>query len=175
MNIDIATDDQLDEIMDFYNMMCEELGKKDFLPEGNKGGFPSVDMVQDAIQSESLYAGIEDDKIIAAYIMNHEYDPVYDTVTWQTDVPKDKIGVLHALRVSPEYSGRGYASRLVEHAIYIAEKKNIRSIRLDCIEGNDVPHRMYAKYGFSYIDTVEITYADIGTPRQFLLFERVIE
>ena len=41
MDIQEAKNEELQEIMSFYNMMCEELGKKDFLPEGDKGGFPS--------------------------------------------------------------------------------------------------------------------------------------
>lgn len=169
-----ANDSQMDEIMAFYDRMCEELGKQAFLPEGNKGGFPSVDMVREAIRSESLYIGMEDDKIIAAYIMNHDYDDAYDTVTWQIEAEKEEVGVLHALRVLPEYSGKGYASCLVEHALKTAGEKGLRTVRLDCIEGNAVPYKMYKKYGFVYIATVDITYVDIGEPRRFLLFERVI-
>ena len=30
---------------------------------------------------------------------------------------------------------------------------------------------MYMSFGFAYVDTVEITYADIGIPRKFLLYE----
>lgn len=40
----------LDELMKFYKKMCEFLGRKSFLPNGNKGGFPSRKMVEDAIQ-----------------------------------------------------------------------------------------------------------------------------
>lgn len=60
----------LDELMKFYNVMCEILGEKSFLPEGNKGGFPSQKMVGDAIQQHDQFIGKEDDRIMAAYIMN---------------------------------------------------------------------------------------------------------
>lgn len=166
--------DDLDEIMAFYGMMCEELDKADFLPEGNKGGFPPRDMVIAAIESKELYVGIEDGRIMAAYIMNHDADAAYEQVRWQIDAPREEVSVLHALRVSPAHSGRGYASRLVEHAIETAAKKGQRAIRLDCIEGNLVPHKMYQTHGFKFIDRAEICYEDIGVPRTFLLFERVI-
>ena len=39
-----AKENELQEIMLFYSMMCEELGKKEFLPNGNKVGFPSQEM-----------------------------------------------------------------------------------------------------------------------------------
>ena len=44
----------------------------------------------------------------------------------------------------------------------------------DCIEGNDIPQKMYMSFGFKYVDKVEITYVDIGVPRKFLLYEFVL-
>ena len=49
MKIKQATMCDFEKIMSFYNVMCEVLGEKDFLPDGDKGGFPSQDMVKDAI------------------------------------------------------------------------------------------------------------------------------
>ena len=164
----------LREIMDFYAMMCAELGKQDFLPEGNKGGFPPIDMVVSAIDNSELFVGEEGGQIMAAYILNNDADPAYSTVSWQITVPSEQASVLHALRVHPGFGGKGYASQLVEHAIHVAKEKNQRAVRLDCIEGNTVPHRMYQHHGVKYIDTVEICYEDIGVPRKFLLFERVL-
>lgn len=174
MNIREAQESELQEILLFYSKMCEELGKKEFLPGGNKGGFPPQEMVITAIKKHQLYIGEEDDIIMAAYIMNNEADPVYDAVNWHTDASKGEVSVLHALRVHPLYNGKGYASRLVEHSIEIARKRGQKAIRLDCIEGNTIPHKIYRSHGFEYIDTVEICYEDIGVPRNFLLFEKVI-
>ncbi len=54
----------LDELMKFYKKMCEFLGRKSFLPNGNKGGFPSRKMVEDAIQQHDQFIGEEDGRII---------------------------------------------------------------------------------------------------------------
>ena len=151
--------------------MCEVLGEKDFLPEGDKGGFPSDEMVKNAIAEKDQFIGIEDGQIVAAYIMNHDCDEAYHTVRWLTDVEDKEMVVLHALRVLPEYGGRGYSKQLVQHAIDTARERGLKSIRLDCIEGNDIPQKMYMSFGFAYVDTVEITYVDIGIPRKFLLYE----
>ena len=151
--------------------MCEVLGEKDFLPEGDKGGFPSDEMVKNAIAEKDQFIGIEDDQIVAAYIMNHDCDEAYHTVRWLTDAEDKEMVVLHALRVLPEYGGRGYSKQLVQHAIDTARERGLKSIRLDCIEGNDIPQKMYMSFGFAYVDTVEITYVDIGIPRKFLLYE----
>ena len=151
--------------------MCEVLGEKDFLPEGDKGGFPSDEMVKNAIAEKDQFIGIEDGQIVAAYIMNHDCDEAYHTVRWLTDAEDKEMVVLHALRVLPEYGGRGYSKQLVQHAIDTARERGLKSIRLDCIEGNDIPQKMYMSFGFAYVDTVEITYVDIGIPRKFLLYK----
>jgi len=39
---------------------------------------------------------------------------------------------------------------------------------------NDIPVKVYQSFGFQYVDTVEITYADIGAPMQFRLYELVL-
>ena len=77
------------ELMDFYTYMCTVLDGKDFLPHGNKGGFPSAEMVSDAIKDQNLFVEIEDDKIVGAIIMNHECDEAYHTVSWGIDAPDD--------------------------------------------------------------------------------------
>lgn len=174
MNIEQARTDDLEELMSFYSIMCEVLGEKDFLPEGNKGGFPSVEMVRNAINSGSQFIGVEDDKIIAAYIMNHDCDEAYHTVKWHIDAAENEVSVLHALRVLPDYGGRGYSKKLVEHAIKTAKDRGQKSIRLDCIVGNDIPVKVYGSFGFEYVDTVTMTYADIGVPMRFKLFELVL-
>ena len=74
MKIKQASMCDFEKIISFYNVMCAVLGEKDFLPDGNKGGFPSQDMVRDAIYSGSQFIGVENDKIVAAYIMNHDWN-----------------------------------------------------------------------------------------------------
>mgnify|MGYP000012427041 FL=1 len=106
--------------------------------------------------------------------MNHDRDEAYHAVKWLIDANDNETVVLHALRVLPEYGGRGYSKQLVQHAIDTARERNIKSIRLDCIEGNDIPQKMYMSFGFKYVDKVEITYVDIGVPREFLLYEFVL-
>lgn len=169
-----AVMEELTPVMEFYNMMCGELGKASFLPEGDKGGFPSEEMVRTSIENRELWVGEEDGSIVAAYFMNHEADEAYDSVKWQRELPKDQVYILHGLRVSPACSGRGYAKRLVEHAIQTAEGRGQKAIRLDCIEGNDVPQKMYRSYGFCQMGTVEICYADIGVPRKFQVYELLL-
>lgn len=174
MLIRAADPADIPELMAFYGRMCEVLGQMDFLPEGDKGGFPPQAMVEEAVRQRQQFVGVEDGLIVAAYLMDHDCDEAYGAIPWQVDAAPDEVGILHALRVLPEYGGRGYSRRLVEHAIDEARRRGLRAIRLDCIEGNDVPQRMYRSYGFEHRGDADITYPDIGVPRRFLLYELVL-
>ena len=166
--------EELDDVMDFYEMMCRELAAKDFLPNGNKGGFPSLEMVTEAIKNSCLYIGEENGEIAAAYIMNNESDPAYDAVPWKAEADKAHASILHALRVAPKYGGRGYAGRLVEHAAETARAREQRAIRLDCLVENTIAHKLYLSHGFQIVGETEMYYEDIGETRKFLMFERAL-
>lgn len=162
------------ELMEFYDYMCSVLAEKDFLPNGNKGGFPSAEMVEKAINEHNQFIGVEDGKIIATYISDSSCDEAYLSAPWKSDAAEGEYVVLHALRVSPEYSGRGYGKMLTKHAIEQARKNNYKAIRLDVIVGNTIPEKMFKGFGFSFIDTVEMCYEDIGQTVKFSLMELVL-
>lgn len=174
MVIQEAASRDFPELMDFYNEMCEVLGQRDFLPEGNRGGFPSEEMVEAAMQSHGQFIGREDGRIVAAYMMNHDCDPAYQKATWQIAAEPEEVVVLHALRVLPRYEGRGFFRRMMEHAICTARARGQKAMRLDVLKGNDIPQRLYRSLGFIHVDTVDITYADIGAPMPFLLYELIL-
>ncbi len=174
MQIRTATQADYTNVMAFYDAMNAEIGRQAFLRIQYRGGFPPDDMVVSAIDNRELFVGEEDGRIVAAYIMNSEADAVYNTVQWQIVAPKDQVCILHALRVDPAYGRRGFARRLVLHSIETATQRGKKAIRLDCLDENEAPQRMYLSLGFRYIDTVPILYEDIGEPRDFRLYELVL-
>ena len=111
MIIRYAEEKNFIELRQFYDGMCKVLSGKDFLPEGDKG---------DAIKERNQFIGIEDGRIVAAYIMNHDRDEAYHAVKWLIDANDNETVVLHALRVLPDYGGHGYSKQLVQHAVLIA-------------------------------------------------------
>lgn len=85
MIIRYAEEKNFIELRQFYDGMCKVLSEKDFLPEGDKGGFPPDEMIKDAIKERNQFIGIEDGRIVAAYIMNHDRDEAYHAVKWLID------------------------------------------------------------------------------------------
>lgn len=60
------------------------------------------------------YIGLEEGSIIAAMVLNHQYNEGYKKFNWQTKASEHEITVIHALGVLPEYSGKGYAKEMVK-------------------------------------------------------------
>ena len=174
MTIRFAVQDDFHEVMAFYGMMCKVLGEMSFLHDGNKGGYPSEDMVRKAIRDSDLLIGTEGDTIVAAIIMNHEQDPAYGKVHWQVSESPENISVMHALRVSPEVSRQGYGTAMVKRCIDEAGNRGQKAIRLDTLDENTVAQKLYSKLGFQFIETVEIFYEDIGAPHTVFCYERVL-
>ena len=174
MQIRTATQADHPNVMVFYDAMNAEIGRQAFLHIQYRGGFPPNDMVVSAIDNRELFVGEEDGRIVAAYIMNSEADAAYNTVQWQIVAPKDQVCILHALRVDLAYGRRGFARRLVLHSIETATRRGKKAIRLDCLDENEAPQKMYLSLGFRYIGTVPILYEDIGESRDFRLYELVL-
>ena len=53
MIIRYAEEKDFIELRQFYDGMCKVLSEKDFLPEGDKGGFPPDEMIKDAIKERN--------------------------------------------------------------------------------------------------------------------------
>lgn len=173
MQIRFATNQDFEELVSFYTRMNEIINTRtnNYNPENEV--FPSKKMILDAMAGDGQLVGIEDGVIAAAAIVNHECNDAYMHANWQTQASPDEFWVLHALRVAPEYEGRGFAKQMLSHIINIAPARGQKAIRLDVLAGYSV-EQMYNKMGFQYIDTVEIFYEDIGEPKRFKLLEKVL-
>lgn len=173
MIIRAARTDDFTELKDFYFRTNEVINVRnnDFNPDNPV--FPSDEMILSAVKNGEQFIGIEDGVIAAAFIANSECDESYRQVKWKVDAADDEFWVLHALRVSPDYEGRGFAKQMITFFIELAAERGLKALRLDVTEGYSV-ERMYYPFGFEYIGTVEILYEDIGHPRRFRLFERAI-
>lgn len=169
-----ANKNDLPELMAFYLRMNQVINERfhDYVPENEP--FPPKEMVVSAIEEKEQIIGVEDGKIILGVIVNQDDPEAYGGTHWQVEAKKGEFWTLHALRVAPEYEGRGCAKAALAHVIDLAAKRGKKAIRLDVMEGYWV-RRLYESFGFRYIRTVEILYADIGHPEHFDLLEKVIE
>lgn len=168
-----ATQNDIEELAAFFIRMNEVINTRTDSYNPDNEVYPSREMMAYAIETGGQIVGIEDDIIVMAAIVNHECPNAYNKVKWQVDAAQDEVWILHAFRIAPEYEGRGFAKQTLDYIIRLAAESNIKAIRIDVFDGYEV-EGLYYKFGFKYIDTVEIFYEDIGYPTKFRLLERVI-
>lgn len=129
--------------------------------------------VEDGILNLPFKALYEDKEYVVSQVSDHAFADDYMTAHWQVEAERNEFWVLHALRVAPEYEGRGFAKQMLKYIIEIAPSREQKAIRLDVLEGYEV-ESLYHRLGFQYIDTIDIFYEDIGFPRRFRVLEKVI-
>ena len=157
----VAAGPDVDAAVAFYTDGCAEM-VEDLLPDGSLCVYPPARMVRDAADDGGLI------------VAKDKPDDAYLGARWLTDLSKGEFLVLHALRVSPDHRGMGLAGRLLDKVADMARARGFRSVRLDCLEGNEGTFRLYESHGFVRTDVVTITYEDIGSPQRFRLFELVL-
>lgn len=174
MEIRKATQNDTEELAAFFIRMNEIINTRTDSYDPDNEVYPSREMMTHAIDTGGQIVGIEDGIIVMAAIVNNECPDVYNRANWQIKASSDEVWILHAFRIAPEYEGRGFAKQTLDYIIKLAAESGIKAIRIDVFDGYNV-ERMYYKFGFKYIDTVEILYEDIGYPTKFRLLERVID
>lgn len=67
----------------------------------------------------------------------------------------------------------GIGRALMDHSFELAQQSGIKSIRLDVYENNLPAISLYEKYGFEYIDTVDLGFGNYGLD-WFKLYEKLV-
>lgn len=108
--------------------------------------YPSVEVIESAIDSRALYVVVKADDVAAAVGLDSNEPEEYGTCSWQFGSP---ALVVHHLLVHPNHWRIGLASRLMDFAEALAVRKGLLSIRLDAYTGNPAALSLYRGRGYS--------------------------
>ncbi len=122
--------------------------------------YPNEEIVNAAIERESLYIIRKNDVVIAGVGLDTGQPEEYSTVNWQCSPP---ALVVHHLFVHAGYWRQGFAATLMQFAESIASGKSCLSIRLDAYSGNPAALGLYANRGYDHV-------GEVVFPRRKLLF-----
>lgn len=172
MIIHPAKKSDFNAVVGFYHSLIDALGDNVHFLRWEKDVHPSREELAEAISGSELYIGEADGRIAACMVVNHHGDG-YDQVKWMEDLPKERCYVIHLLAVHPDYSGRGYAKKMVRFAFGLAKENHIRSIRLDVLKGNKPADHLYISLGFRQVDRIRLYYSCTGWA-DFNLYEYLI-
>lgn len=162
MIIKKASTDQYPAVREFYHSLIDGIEDSPYGAGWKKDIYPAPDYLINTISRGELYIGVEDNKIIASMVLNHECNEGYQKFRWPTEAEADEITMIHALGVHPLQARRGYAKEMVKFAIETAHKNHQKVIRLDVLKGNVPAEKLYAGLGFQYLYTLQMFYEDTG-------------
>ncbi len=161
------------EILKFYREVIESIRDSDFRPKWNDL-YPNLEFIKKCIEKEELYICCENNIIISSAILNNTFDNDYSHVKWLLNAEPDEIMVVHTFAINPQCIGKGYGKKIFEDIKSIALENNQKTIRIDVINGNIGAQNVFKKFGFDYIDTVEINHYAAGLEK-FHLYELVLK
>lgn len=149
------------EALGFYHKLIDDMRGTGLL-RWEKGVYPTLADLQDAVRTRSLHLGYEDQRIAGAFILSQGQTKEYEQVPWTRDVPSDKVAVLHLLATDRELQGQGIGTRLLQEAVHVAAERGDEVIRLDTLTYNIPGQKLYEKFGFVCSGDVEIYYPTTG-------------
>lgn len=166
-----ATD--IDELEELYNDINDYLERNINYPGWKKDIYPVREDAIIGVRNGNLYVAKHNGEIIGSIILNHEPEPAYSKAQWEFESDYSEVFVIHTFVVHPKFLKCGVGRSLIDFSIEHSIKTKIKSIRLDVYEGNIPAIRLYERYGFKYIDTVDLGLGDYGLD-WFRLYEKVL-
>lgn len=173
MDIRVAGSEDFIRVRDFYHSLIDEMKDAQYKPGWEKDVYPAPEFLQKSIRSGELYIAQVDGHTAACMVVNHEYNDGYQDIPWSVDAEASELLVIHALGVHPLFSGKGLAKQMVQKVIDLARESNMKTIRLDVLNGNIPAEQTYTKMGFSYRGTIKMFYEDTGWT-DYRLFEYLV-
>ena len=150
MRLDVATQNDFDAIIAFYDDVTERTLEMATYARWSKGKHPTVEGIRAYINEGSMYLYRERAAIVGAMAVTMYQGEDYHAIEWTQQVADDQVAVIHILAVSPDSQGTGIGSEMIREAIRMAESKGMQTIRLDALASNTPAHRLYERLGFEY-------------------------
>ena len=165
-----AKNEETEKILEFYQDTIESIRESEFKPKWNKN-YPNLEFIKTHIKKQELYVYAQDDGIIACVVLNDRFDPDYENINWTVEAESpDEIMIIHTFAVESKYAGKGIGKEIFNQIKDNATKNNKKAIRLDIIDGNIGAQKVFERFGFEYIESVEMFHEAVGVEK-FHLYE----
>ena len=163
----------IDELERLYDDLNDYLGATTNYPGWIKGIYPIRECAVTGIQDNNLYVVRYNGKIAGSIILDHHPDEAYNNVRWKINADYSHIFVIRTFVVHPSFLKMGIGRALMDFSFELALRSGIKSIRLDVYENNLPAISLYDKYGFEYIDAVDLGFGNYGLD-WFKLYEKLV-
>lgn len=171
--MEFATIDKLNDIVELYRYVIEEVNKSDIKLGWNIEIYPDKTFVEEAIKKKQMCIVRKAEKIIAAAVVNHNVNDEYNDIDWQVKGPANKLATIHALAVSPDMRGKTTSDYILAEIEKYCVACGDTAIHLDVIDTNIPAYKLYMRNGYTEIDCIRMFYEVVGT-REFWMLEKVL-
>ena len=159
MRLELATQNDFDAIIAFYDDVTERTPEMATYARWSKGKHPTIEGIRAYINEGSMYLYRNNGKIVGAMAVTMYQSEYYHAIDWSQQVADDEVAVIHILAVSPDSQGKGIGSEMIREAI-----------RLDALASNTPAHKLYKRLGFEYRGQQHL-YAENSGWTDFYFFE----
>lgn len=173
LQIRVADSSDYNNVREFFYTLIDAMADAEYKPGWEKDIYPTQEFLIKSIENHELYVGETGSRLVSCMVVNHEYNDGYRKIQWSVEAKDSELFVIHALGVHPAFSGQGIAKQMVQKMIESAYKNNIKTIRMDVLEGNVPAERVYIENGFKFVDIIQMFYEDTGWTN-FKLFEFIV-
>lgn len=163
----------IDELGQLYDSLNEYLSNHTNYPGWIKGIYPVRETAAEGVEEGCLYVARSEGRIVGTVILRHEPEPAYAAADWHVDLDDSEVYVIYTLAVHPDFQNAGAGKQLMDFILEFARTSRVKALRLDVYEKNIPAISLYRKYGFDYIDTVDLGYSEYGLD-WFELYQRLL-
>ena len=162
MRIFAAKETEYQKVQAFYHELILKIQAYPYHPTWIIGTYPDNNYLKQLTANGQVFLGIEDDRAVAAMVLNSSPNDGYEAVSWQVPASNADATILHLLGVLPEYWGRGFGKELLDFAEHLSKANGQKALRLDVMEENLPARRLYEQAGFKEIETIKMYYESTG-------------
>lgn len=173
MKLEKGTISDLEELIRLYDDLNDYLECHTNYPGWKKGVYPIRKTAEDGIKEGNLYVIRDNEHIVGTVILRHEPESAYSKANWSIHLDYKDIFVIYTFAVHPLYFKKGIGKRLMDSIILYSRNMKMKAIRLDVYEKNIPAISLYKRYGFQYVDTVDLGYSEYGLDK-FELYQKIL-
>lgn len=115
----------------------------------------------------------DDDKIVAAAIINQIQVDEYKNAAWTKTAPENEVMVLHGLVVNPSEKHKGYGKAFVAFYEDYAKQNGCTVLRMDTNVTNTGDRSLYKKLGYKEVGFIKCVFNGIPNV-QLVCLEKIL-
>lgn len=171
--MEFALEKDINEIFNLYSDVINAVNKTDIKLGWNIDIYPSYEFVKGAVDKNEMVVLRQDEKIVAAAVINHNMNEEYNAIDWKIKAPMEKISTIHALATLPSFRNKAASYTLLSDIEKHCKSQGDMAIHLDVIDTNIPAYKLYTRNGYEMIEQIKMYYEVVGT-REFWMLEKVL-